>query len=125
MVITIEYRSSGPYKSVEQMLNACGVIELPTSRFYSEQEKTTHELAQGVRIIITEHYGPILWLYPPKDCPDFDPAIAVAVSQNGEALSFPRNNADCYGINEKDILEIKSIKDNQTTSDKIIFSRLK
>ena len=120
----IEYRSSGPYQSVEQMLNACGVVELPTSRFYSEQEKTTYELAQGVRIIINEHYGPILWFYPPKDIPDFDPAITITVTQNNEVLSFPHNNADCYGISEKDVIEVNVTHNGETLSNKYIFSKI-
>ena len=125
MIIRIGFRTAGPYKSVEETLDAYERVELPTSQFYKHQPKTTIEIIQGVRIEITEHFGPVLWLSPPKDIPDFNPDVSVIVFINEEQLSFPKNNADCYGVSEKDTIEIIGAEKNETISIKIILSRLK
>ncbi len=121
MIIKIGFRTAGPYKSVEEMTSAYDREVLPTS----QQPITTIEVAQGVLIKISEHFGPVLWLSPPKDIPDFNPDISVVIFINKEQLSFPKNNADCYGVSEKDTIEIISKEKNETISIKIILSRLK
>lgn len=121
MIIKIGFQTAGPYKSVEEMTDAYDREVLPSS----QQPKTTIEVAQGVLIKISEHFGPVLWLSPPKNIPDFNPDISVVVFINEEQLSFPKNNANCYGVSEKDTIEIISTEKNETISIKIILSRLK
>jgi len=124
MIIKIGFQTAGPYKSVEETLDVYEQVELPTSQFYIHQPKTTIEVAQGVRIEITEHFGPVLWLSPPKDIPDFNPDLSIKVTINDEVLTPPHNNADCYGVSEKDEVKIVSTEKDETTSIRVILSRL-
>lgn len=124
MLLKIEYQTNGPYQSVEEALDNCECLELPTSQYYSKQENTTIEVARGVRIVINEHFGPVLWLSPLKDIPDFNPDVSVVVFINEDQLSFPKNFACCYGVGHKDTVEVTTTHQDIVTTNKFILTRL-
>jgi hypothetical protein len=122
MIIEIRYKTKGPYKSVQEMIDNCGCLALPTSQFYQDQEKVSVKITQGVIIDISDHFGPILWLYPSKGSRNINQKVIVKV--NGELHPFPHNFADCYGISEKDVIKVLITKRNIVISKKVTFYRL-
>lgn len=122
MFINIQYKTKGPYKTVQETLDQCGSLELPTGQLYKNQENISIEITQCVRVIINEHFGPVLWLYPNKDWPNYDPDVVVEIIVNDLPHLFPTNFPDCYGLDGKSVIEVNICRDNVTTSHKITFT---
>jgi hypothetical protein len=117
MIVKIEYQSEGPYHSVEEMLENYDRVKRPT------RESISIEVAPGARIVISELFGPVLWLSPAKDVQDFDPKTEVTVFINEEKLSFPHNNADCYGVGHKDTVVVTITHKEDVITNKFILTR--